>query len=278
MNYYRRFMGDYNSKTAALSLAEHGAYNVLLDTCYSTEKPLPASVDSLCRICRAMSRVEQDAVKSVADLFFPVGGDGLRHNRRADDEIAKAQVTIAKQRESGVESAAKRWSTDGLTHKSTDGLAIQPSASNLQPLTSKPETPQKQARVPRGSRLDSEWLLPKAWGKWAIEKQPTWTAEHCREVGEVFKRHWLSVSGSKGVKLDWYMTWQNWVVREGAMKVGGKLIALPATSKPCAGCGHPLTGGSTHMAIGDVCNSCYADYLGGKWTGASARDDARASA
>jgi uncharacterized protein YdaU (DUF1376 family) len=133
VNYYRRFMADYGSKTASLSLAEHGAYNLLLDTCYSTERGLPAAYDALYRLCRAMTKPEQDAVKSVADAFFPIGQDGLRHNPRADDEIAKAKATIAKQRESGVESAAKRWSTNGSTHKSTDTEAIQPPTSNLQP-------------------------------------------------------------------------------------------------------------------------------------------------
>lgn len=128
-------MGDYASKTADLSLAEHGAYNVLLDTCYSTERPLPGAHDALYRLCRAMSKDEQQAVRNVADRFFPLGSDGMRHNPRAEAEIAKAQATIAKQRESGVESAAKRWSTDGSTHKSTDGAAIQPPTSIHQPLT-----------------------------------------------------------------------------------------------------------------------------------------------
>lgn len=142
MNYYRRFMGDYAKKTAALSLAEHGAYTLLLDELYSTETPLPAEHEALYRLCRAMTKTEQDAVRSVADRFFPVGADGLRHNQRADEEIAKAQATIAKQRASGAESAAKRWSTtgstDGSTHQepteSTDGssggLQIQPPTSN----------------------------------------------------------------------------------------------------------------------------------------------------
>jgi len=142
MNYYRRFMGDYAKKTAALSLAEHGAYTLLLDELYSTETPLPAEHEALYRLCRAMTKVEQDAVRAVADRFFPVEADGLRHNQRADEEIAKAQATIAKQRESGAEAARKRWSTDGSTHSEptgstdwstdqlTSGLQIQPPTSN----------------------------------------------------------------------------------------------------------------------------------------------------
>jgi len=138
-------MGDYASKTADLSLAEHGAYNVLLDTQYSTERALPGPYDALYRLCRAMSKEEQAAVRLVADRFFPLGSDDLRRNPRAWDEIAKAQATINKQRKSGADSAAKRWSTDGSTdfvedgltdgstHRSTDPEAIQPPTTNLQP-------------------------------------------------------------------------------------------------------------------------------------------------
>lgn len=175
MNYYRRFMGDYAKKTAALSLAEHGAYSLLLDEYYSTETPLPAEHEALFRLCRAMTAIEQDAVRSVADRFFKVEADGLRHNERADEEIAKAQATIAKQRESGAESARKRWSTDkstdGSTHESTDWLsgrsAIQPpsSNSNLKP---------KPSRAPRSElngHFSEFWsAYPRKKSKGAAEK------------------------------------------------------------------------------------------------------------
>src|SRR6185312_17061242 len=95
MNYYERYCGDYQRDTAHLSLSEHGAYTMLLDTYFSVEKPLPEDLPSLYRVCRAMTRIEQQAVKSIAEQFFPVSNmDGLRHNRRADREIAKARPKI----------------------------------------------------------------------------------------------------------------------------------------------------------------------------------------
>jgi uncharacterized phage protein (TIGR02220 family) len=146
VNYYRRYLGDYMRDTMHLSILEHGAYTLLLDAYYASEKPLPADYDALYRVCRAMSRQEQDAVKAVADQFFPIEEDGLRHNPRADREVGVAQATIEKQRKSGVESAAKRWSTDRSTHKGingstnelTDGLAIQPPTTNHHPPSSNP--------------------------------------------------------------------------------------------------------------------------------------------
>lgn len=87
MNFYKRFMGDYTRDTAHLSLAEHGAYTLMLDHYYSTEQPLPAEPAALFRICRAFDKAEQKAVMTVADAYFPIGDDGLRHNARADRQM-----------------------------------------------------------------------------------------------------------------------------------------------------------------------------------------------
>lgn len=102
LNYYERYCGDYQRDTAHLSLAEHGAYTMLLDAYFSVEKPLPKDLSSLYRVCRAMTRFEQQAVKAVAEQFFPVSEvDGLRHNQRADREIAKARPKIEAARING---------------------------------------------------------------------------------------------------------------------------------------------------------------------------------
>lgn len=101
MKFYQRYPGDYGKKTARLSLAEHGAYALLMDEIYSTEEALPADLDELYRICRAMTEIEQKAVEKVAEKFFPIGADGLRHNERVDEEIAKAQPKIEAARENG---------------------------------------------------------------------------------------------------------------------------------------------------------------------------------
>lgn len=89
MNYYKRFPGDYQRDTGHLSLAEHGVYALLLDHYYSTRAPLPANTDSLYRICKAITSAERKAVMSVADAYFSIRDDGLRHNNRADEEVAK---------------------------------------------------------------------------------------------------------------------------------------------------------------------------------------------
>lgn len=87
LNFYPRFLGDYMRDTAHLSMLQHGAYTMLLDTYYATGKPLPEDMAALYRICKASTALERKAVDVVATAFFPLNGDGLRHNNRADMEI-----------------------------------------------------------------------------------------------------------------------------------------------------------------------------------------------
>lgn len=107
MNYYERYVGDFQRDTGHLSCTEVGVYDRFLDHYYATEQPLPAEYSDLCRIARAMDKAEQKAVKRVADDFFPVAEDGLRHNSRADHEIQKAQNRINAAKENGKKGGRK---------------------------------------------------------------------------------------------------------------------------------------------------------------------------
>lgn len=108
MNYYKRFMADYAKKTARLTLAQHGAYTLLLDEIYITEDGLPADLGELYRVCRAMSKDEQAAVRFVADKFFPIHPDGLRHNPRAMEELTEAAPKMEAARANGAKGGRPR--------------------------------------------------------------------------------------------------------------------------------------------------------------------------
>lgn len=203
MNYYRRYPGDYGRDTMHLSMLEHGAYTLLLDASYATGKALPAAYEALNRICRAMTRLEQEAVKSIADQFFPVGEDGLRRNPRADREIRMAQATIERQRESGVESSRNRWSTDrstyGSTHESTGRSAIQPPYTNHQPPDTKNQPPGKSKG---GGRKRPCVPMPEGFG--ISERVRTWAAQ--KGFGEL-ERHLEHFRGKAIAKSYVYADW-----------------------------------------------------------------------
>jgi uncharacterized protein YdaU (DUF1376 family) len=134
MNYYPRYPGDYNRDTSHLSLVEHGVYTKLLDHYYSREIPLPAELDRLYRITAATEDFEQRAVQTVADEFFPINaGDGLRHNGRADEEIAKWLRFQAEQTRKG-------------------RLGGRPSKAERKPEETRSLSPEKPAAKPEESR------------------------------------------------------------------------------------------------------------------------------
>ncbi len=53
-------------------------------------------------------------------------------------------------------------------------------------------------------------MLPKAWGEWALEKYPHWTADTVRAVASKFKNYWTDKTGKDATKMSWKGTWENW--------------------------------------------------------------------
>ena len=98
MNYYERHLGDYARDAAHLSMLEHGAYTLLLDRCYTTERGIPA--DQAHRVCRAKTRDERTAVDSVLAEFFTLE-DGVWMNGRVIREITKMQAKVKAAQENG---------------------------------------------------------------------------------------------------------------------------------------------------------------------------------
>ena len=111
MNYYEHHIGDYQKKTAHLSMLEHAAYLLMLQAFYATEKALPTG-KALYRIVRAESGAERKAVDSVVKQFWQSTPDGLV-NDRADVELDRYREFREKQSESGKAGAKKRWGRHG---------------------------------------------------------------------------------------------------------------------------------------------------------------------
>jgi hypothetical protein len=61
----------------------------------------------------------------------------------------------------------------------------------------------------RGSRLSSEWFLPKDWGEWAVSEGCS--VDMIRLEADKFRDYWTARAGSSAVKLDWQATWRNWI-------------------------------------------------------------------
>lgn len=109
MNYYRRYIGDYRRDTGTLTIVEHGVYTIMLDEYYARNGLIPRHLSELNILCHATTKLEKNAVMKIAQEHFPANGDGLRHNKRADEELKVALPAIEKMREGGMLTAKKRW-------------------------------------------------------------------------------------------------------------------------------------------------------------------------
>jgi uncharacterized protein YdaU (DUF1376 family) len=90
-----------------LSLAEHGAYNQLLDSYYSEEE-LPSDPGTLYRIAGAMDDLERKAVDKVVKKYFTVHGDRLVQDR-VERELAARRDFLAEQARKAKLGAKARW-------------------------------------------------------------------------------------------------------------------------------------------------------------------------
>lgn len=105
MNYYEHHLGDYVRDTAHLTLVEDGAYRRLIDAYYVREKPLPCDVRECCKLARASTKVERNAVAYVLKEFFELTAEGYRQ-KRCDEVIAH----FYEKKRKATDSANARWS------------------------------------------------------------------------------------------------------------------------------------------------------------------------
>jgi uncharacterized protein YdaU (DUF1376 family) len=216
MHYFKRNIGDYTKKAERLSMLEHGAYTLLLDACYDREQ-FPTEQEAI-DWCWARTDAEIAAVKFVLSKFF-ILEDGRYVQNRVREELDAYRAKAEKNSEIAKEREQKRRDSSRVAHVScTDDQ--EPITSNHKPVTinqedSKPQKPKTlKADASRGSRLPTDWMLPRLWGEWAIEERKDLTAEDVRKIAASFKDHWISQPSRHGVKADWEATWRNWIRKE----------------------------------------------------------------
>jgi hypothetical protein len=77
------------------------------------------------------------------------------------------------------------------------------------------ETETKKDKNKRGSRLALDFCFTKEWEDFCIQARPELSPV---KTFDQFKDYWIAQAGQKGVKLDWFATWRNWVRSTNAPK------------------------------------------------------------
>lgn len=136
MNFVKLYIGDYLRDTGTLTLAQHGAYTLMLLEHYATEKPLPEGRE-LHRLLRADTKTEKDAIDSVVAKFWTRTEAGLV-NKRAGREIEKAAHQRSVNQEVGKRGGRPKETvseTESVIDKETE------SVSEMKPINNPNQTP-----------------------------------------------------------------------------------------------------------------------------------------
>lgn len=105
-------------------------------------------------------------------------------------------------------------------------VAPKPSLNHQEPSDSSPKRSRASESNPKGTRLPADWVLPKAWGEWAVECG--WSAAAVRSEAAKFRDYWHAKPGKDGRKSDWFATWRNWLRR--AIPPAGSSVAYPESA------------------------------------------------
>ena len=73
----------------------------------------------------------------------------------------------------------------------------------------------KKEKKTLGKRLASDFSFPKEWEDFCQQTRPELSPV---KTFDQFKDYWIAQAGQKGVKLDWFATWRNWVRSTNAPK------------------------------------------------------------
>lgn len=106
------YTGDYLRDTRRLSLAEHGAYLLLIMAYWDTGKPLPDDDRVLARIV-GTTATEWAMLRPAMYPFFVVE-DGVWRHKRIDQELARTTAIRQKRREAAQSSWARRRKSSHL--------------------------------------------------------------------------------------------------------------------------------------------------------------------
>lgn len=217
MDWYKRFPTPYRADTWSLTLAEHGAYNLLLDHYYTTERPLPNEDRALAAIC-GCGLDEWFLVKENVTRYFTVTEASLTHDK-CDTVIDEALGSRNGNRDRQKAFRKRLKEQKSITRDVTDDNALVTLLEERR--GDKKESPTVVS--PRGSRLSGQWQPSPEDRQYAVDRQvdPDLAAEE-------FRNYWTSATGKTAIKSDWSKTFHNSIL---ALQERGKFRLVKADPK-----------------------------------------------
>lgn len=200
MRHYAHHIGDYRTRTAHLSLLEDGAYRRLLDLYYMHERPLPADIAAIQRLCVARADDERAAVETVLREFFRLQDDGW-HNSRADEEIATYQARADAGRKNGHLGGRPLGANRTETGQEPDPNRRRTVTNNHEPRTNGSGARARKTRMPEDFGFTDE-------------RAEYAKAQGCTDPADTFNRFKLHHASKGTLMADWDKAWQYWCRNE----------------------------------------------------------------
>lgn len=210
MHYYKRNLGDYAKKAGRLSMLQHGAFTLLIDSCYDREQ-FPTLEDAL-DWTWASSAAEVEAVEFVLRKFFTLE-DGRYVQKRIQEEIAEYHAKATTNARIAQEREAKR--KDSLTNRArtvSDALPEQhESPPNHKPLTINQEPiTNNQIEVPSGTSLATKRRKQLPVDFFPNEAGIQFATERGLNVADELQKFSDFHTAKGNLMLDWQAAWRTW--------------------------------------------------------------------
>lgn len=198
----------YLSDTGELTTIEHGAYLLLLIAMWRAGGSLPNDQHRLMRFARCSQPNQWAKIWSGIEGFFHTSGGTITQGRLGD-ELDKARSRSKKAAESA--RAKYRKTLKSPTANASSEHSSAPATITTSTSITKEEKKEPSLRSgtkARGTRLSDDWVLPKTFGDYALEKG----LPRERILIEAQKmKDWSINSPKLGIKVDWFAAWRTWV-------------------------------------------------------------------
>jgi len=204
MHYYKRNLGDYAKKAGRLTMLQHGAYTLLIDSCYDRE--IFPTLEQALEWTWASTEAEIEAVKFVLSRFFVLDKDGCYVQDRILAELLHYQKNADTNKRIADEREAKR------REKRTNRVQVVDEATpNQEPLTINHKPKRESATVVAcppdvSQQIWNDWVALRKSKKAPITQTVLNGAiAEAKILGwplEKFLAEWCS-RGSQGLKAEW---------------------------------------------------------------------------
>jgi uncharacterized protein YdaU (DUF1376 family) len=210
MDWFPSYPTDYRNDTWHLSLAEHGAYKLLIDYYYQSEMALPNNDNALASIIGVALDDWMQAKENVLP-FFQIRENKLFHKKI--DEVLESQISKRKDGAARIKKYRKNKvydvTNEDVTRYTSVSNATRGEERRLEEEKDIDKSISKKSHKKRATRISEYWLPDEKDLDYAIKKG--FNNEQIQSASEGFRDHWIAASGKGSTALDWNAKWRTWI-------------------------------------------------------------------